>query len=31
LFPNMGHDMMLEPGWADLAKRIQEWLADQGL
>jgi pimeloyl-ACP methyl ester carboxylesterase len=30
-FPNMGHDMMLEPGWADLAKRIQEWLADQGL
>jgi pimeloyl-ACP methyl ester carboxylesterase len=26
-FPNMGHDMMLEPGWRDVADRICEWLA----
>ena len=26
-FPNMGHNMMLEPGWADVALSIQSWLA----
>jgi len=25
-FPNMGHNMMLEPGWADVAQRIHSWL-----
>jgi pimeloyl-ACP methyl ester carboxylesterase len=26
MFPNMGHDMMLEPGWAVVAERIHAWL-----
>ncbi len=26
IFPNMGHDMMLEPGWAAVAERIHTWL-----
>lgn len=30
-FPDMGHDMMLEPGWADVAERIQAWLGTLGL
>jgi pimeloyl-ACP methyl ester carboxylesterase len=30
-FPNMGHDMMLEPGWADVAERIHTWLGTHGL
>jgi pimeloyl-ACP methyl ester carboxylesterase len=30
-FPTMGHDMMLEPGWADVAERIHTWLGDRGL
>ncbi len=25
-FAAMGHNMMLEPGWADVAKRIDAWL-----
>jgi pimeloyl-ACP methyl ester carboxylesterase len=25
-FPQMGHNMMLEPGWANVAGRIQAWL-----
>lgn len=25
-FAGMGHNMMLEPGWADVAKRIHAWL-----
>jgi pimeloyl-ACP methyl ester carboxylesterase len=25
-FPDMGHDMMLEPGWAAVAQRIHSWL-----
>lgn len=29
-FP-MGHDMMLEPGWATVAERIDGWLGEQGL
>ncbi|MFZ1176002.1 MAG: alpha/beta hydrolase [Mycobacterium sp.] len=26
IFPEMGHDMMLEPGWAGVAERIHAWL-----
>lgn len=26
LFSNMGHDMMLEPGWQRVAERIAAWL-----
>ena len=31
LFPNMGHNMMLEPGWPDVADRIRGWLGEHGL
>jgi pimeloyl-ACP methyl ester carboxylesterase len=31
IFPNMGHDMMLEPGWAAVAERIDTWLSTRGL
>jgi hypothetical protein len=27
----MGHDMMLEPGWAAVAERIHAWLGTLGL
>jgi len=30
-FPDMGHNMMLEPGWPAVAERIDGWLAGQGL
>ena len=30
-FPNMGHMMMLEPGWRAVAERIEGWLGGQGL
>jgi pimeloyl-ACP methyl ester carboxylesterase len=30
-FPNMGHNMMLEPGWAAVAERIHNWLCARGL
>jgi hypothetical protein len=30
-FPNMGHNMMLEPGWRAVAERIDGWLTDRGL
>jgi pimeloyl-ACP methyl ester carboxylesterase len=30
-FPDMGHDMMLEPGWRAVAERIDGWLTGQGL
>lgn len=30
-FPAMGHNMMLEPGWAAVAERIHAWLGTQGL
>lgn len=30
-FPDMGHDMMLEPGWQAVAERIDRWLVGQGL
>lgn len=31
IFPNMAHDMMLEPGWQAVADRIIEWLQEQGI
>jgi pimeloyl-ACP methyl ester carboxylesterase len=31
IFPDMGHDMMLEPGWQAVAERIDSWLGGQGL
>ncbi|OBI41545.1 alpha/beta hydrolase [Mycobacterium kyorinense] len=31
IFPDMGHDMMLEPGWSAVAERIQTWLGSRGL
>jgi alpha-beta hydrolase superfamily lysophospholipase len=31
IFPEMGHDMMLEPGWADVAERIHTWLGTRDL
>jgi len=30
-FPDMGHDMMLEPGWQAVAERIDGWLTGRGL
>ncbi len=30
-FGDMGHDMMLEPGWATVAERIHAWLTERGL
>jgi pimeloyl-ACP methyl ester carboxylesterase len=30
-FPNMGHNMMLERGWADVAERIHTWLGTHRL
>jgi pimeloyl-ACP methyl ester carboxylesterase len=30
-FPTMGHDMMLEPGWIQVAERIHNWLCAQRL
>jgi len=30
-FPEMGHDMMLEPGWVAVAERIHTWLGARGL
>jgi pimeloyl-ACP methyl ester carboxylesterase len=30
-FPDMGHNMMLEPGWAAVAQRIDSWLSARGL
>jgi alpha-beta hydrolase superfamily lysophospholipase len=31
VFRDMGHNMMLEPGWAAVAERIHTWLSGQGL
>jgi pimeloyl-ACP methyl ester carboxylesterase len=31
IFPDMGHVMMLEPGWQAVAERIDGWLTAQGL
>jgi pimeloyl-ACP methyl ester carboxylesterase len=30
-FPDMGHNMMLEPGWQAVAETIDGWLTDRGL
>ena len=30
-FPEMGHNMMLEPGWQAVADRIDSWLGGQGV
>jgi hypothetical protein len=30
-FPNMGHSMMLEPGWDAVAERVHAWLGIHGL
>jgi pimeloyl-ACP methyl ester carboxylesterase len=30
-FPNMGHNMMLEPGWQAVAERIVGWQTVRGL
>ncbi|MGB8794822.1 MAG: alpha/beta hydrolase [Mycobacterium sp.] len=30
-FPDMGHNMMLEPGWAAVAERIDTWLGTRAL
>jgi pimeloyl-ACP methyl ester carboxylesterase len=31
IFPNMAHDMMLDPGWQRVADRIAGWLAEKGM
>ena len=31
IFPNMGHEMMLEPGWQQVADRILDWLDERDL
>jgi pimeloyl-ACP methyl ester carboxylesterase len=31
IFPDMGHVMMLEPRWSDVAERIHIWLSSQSL
>lgn len=31
VFPNMAHDMMLEPGWRKVAERIVAWLQEWDL
>lgn len=31
IFPGMGHNMMLEPGWAAVAERIHAWLGARRL
>jgi pimeloyl-ACP methyl ester carboxylesterase len=31
IFPDMAHDMMLEPGWQGVAGRIDGWLTGRGL
>lgn len=31
IFPNLAHDLMLEPGWRAVADRMQSWLSAHGL
>jgi pimeloyl-ACP methyl ester carboxylesterase len=31
IFPEIGHDVMLEPGWAAVAERIHRWLGTRDL
>jgi len=28
IVPDMGHTMMLEPGWEDVAERVEGWLKE---
>ena len=30
-FSDLGHNMMLEPGWQSVAERIHTWLGTRGL
>jgi alpha-beta hydrolase superfamily lysophospholipase len=30
IFPNMSHDMMLDPAWLAVAERIHAWLETRG-
>ena len=30
VFPGLGHNMMLEPGWRAVAERIHSWLGERG-
>jgi pimeloyl-ACP methyl ester carboxylesterase len=30
-FPDVGHDMMLQPGWSAVAERIHMWLGTRDL
>ena len=31
IFPDLGHGLMLESGWGDVARRILDWLGEQGI
>ena len=31
LIPDMGHELMFEPGWQTVALRVESWLSQQGL
>jgi pimeloyl-ACP methyl ester carboxylesterase len=31
VFADMGHNMMLEPGWASVAERIHSWMTGRGI
>jgi pimeloyl-ACP methyl ester carboxylesterase len=31
LVEGMGHNMMLEPGWREVAQRVDTWLSGRGL
>lgn len=31
IFTDMGHDVMLEPAWEDVAEHIDGWLVARGL
>jgi hypothetical protein len=31
IFPDMAHDMMLEPGWKSVADSVLGWLKQRGL
>jgi pimeloyl-ACP methyl ester carboxylesterase len=31
IFPGIGHDFMLEPGWQTVAEHVDNWLTDRGL
>lgn len=31
LFPRMGHNLMVETGWRDVAERIRHWVSGRNL